>query len=143
MKKFGITLIAAAVMAVSFASSASALAPFKKAFSEKYTDKENGEDFYKVVRKTGCNVCHVKGEDKNVHNAYGKVLEGLIEGNANERLKAAKEAGNKDEVQAAILKELDAAFQKAAEAENEDGVKFGELIKAGKLPVPLPPAAAE
>ena len=114
---------------------------FKKAFSAKYVDKEKDQAFYQLTRKASCNVCHVKGEDKDVHNAYGKILESVIEGNAKKRLSAAQEAGNKDEVQAQILKELEAAFAKAAEGENSDGIKFGELIKAGKLPVPLPPPA--
>lgn len=140
MKKFGITLIAAAVMTVSFAGSASAIAPFKKAFAVKFTDKEANEDFYKIVRKTGCNVCHVKGEDKEARNAYGDILAEVIEGDANKRWKAAKEAENKDELEAQIMKELEAAFAKAAETENADGLKYGDLIKAGKLPVPLPPA---
>lgn len=140
MKKFGITLIAAAVLAVTFASPASALPEFKKAFAEKYTDKDANEDYYNVVKKAGCNVCHVKGEDKDVRNAYGDELAKLIEGDAGKRKKDVKDESKekKDAVKAKILEELEAAWDTAAGKENADGTKFGELIKEGKLPVPLP-----
>ena len=140
MKKFGITLIAAAVLAVSFASPASALPEFKKAFQEKYTDQEDNEEFFTLVKKAGCNVCHVKGESKDARNPYGDELAKLIEGDAGKRKKEVKEAPKekKDEVKAAILAELEAAWDTAADKENAEGVKFGDLIKDHKLPVPVP-----
>ncbi len=142
MKRFGITLISAAIMAVSFSGSASALPEFKKAFQEKYTDKEANPEFYDVVKKAGCNVCHIKGEDKDKRNAYGDELAKLIEGDAGQRKKDVKDESKekKDEVKAEILAELEKAWDVAAEKENADGVKFGDLIKESKLPVPLPSA---
>lgn len=141
MKKFGMTLIAMAILTVGFSDEVSALAEFKKAFAEKYTDKEANEEFHTTVRKAGCWVCHVKGKDKDVRNSYGDALAELIEGDANERKKEVKdkEKEEKDAVKAKILEELDAAMDAVAEKENSDGVKYGDLIKDHKLPVPLPP----
>jgi len=145
MKKYGMTLIAAAVLMVGFAQEASALPEFKKAFSEKYTDKEANEEYHTAVRKAGCFVCHVKGEDKEVRNAYGDELAELIEGDAGKRKKAVKDGTPEEKaaVKAKILEELEAAWDIAADKKNADGEKFGDRIKEHKLPVPLPPKKDE
>ena len=119
------------------APNAQAIAPFKKAFQEKYVDKSDNEQLEEKFKKAGCNTCHVKGEKKEVRNDYGKELSKLIEGDANARIKEAGEAG-KDARTAEtekILKELDKAFDEVAKKENKSKVKYGELIKQGKLPV--------
>ncbi len=122
-----------------FCSSAGALPPFKKAFGEKYTDKEKDPEYFNLVRKTGCEVCHVKGEKKNIQNAYGRQLHDLIEGDAADRLKEAGAKGPeaKEKETQALLAEFDAATDKVAEMENKDHVKWGDRIKAGQLPVPV------
>ncbi len=140
MKKLGITFIVAAVLSISFVGQASALPEFKKAFSEKYINDESSDEFKAAVKKAGCNICHIKGEDKDQQNAYGLALAELIEGNAKER-KDAKKKGSKEEkdaIKAEILSELNDAWDKAAEAKNADGETFGSRIEAGELPVPLP-----
>ena len=141
MKNIGLTLLAVLVAFGSFATQTSlALPPFKKAFTEKYADKEESPDFNKVVRKAGCNACHVKGEkDKHVKNEYGVALDKLIKGDAKHRIEdAAKESDDaKKAMTETIMKELDVAFEKAAEMKNKDGVKFGDLLKEKKLPTPV------
>ena len=126
---------------------ASAMPQFKKAFAEKYAAKHKSKEFQAAAKKASCNVCHVKGAKKTVQNEYGKLLNKLIEGDANKRLKAAKakgkEAGAKE--LATILAQLDAAFEKASE-ENSDGGKgptYAEIIKKGELPVDPAKAAAD
>lgn len=137
MRTLGIMMMSAVLLSIALPSPASALAEFRRAFQEKYTNKNIDPAFYDLVKDAKCFVCHVKGEDKDVRNAYGNALADLVPGEANKRKKAAP-ADEKSEVKAKILEELQAAWDEAAEKENEDGVKFGDLIKAGKLPVPVP-----
>ena len=83
-----------------------------------------------VVEELKCNFCHVKGKEKEVRNPYGEALAkaGLAEEKYAE-LKADKEK------LAACVK---AAMKKAAAEKSPSGEPFGELIKAGKAPVPAP-----
>jgi hypothetical protein len=135
MKKACCLLVCAAVLAAWGAQDADALPPFKKAFQTTYVD--SGSEALKAAFKKGsCYTCHVKGEKKEVQNAYGKALNELIPGNAKERLKAAKENGTKDAEEAELLKELAAAFKTAEGlSATEGGPTYGERLKAGKLPV--------
>lgn len=113
-----------------------AMPSFKKAFDEKYVDEHPNAEFKAAAKKEACNVCHVKGEKKDVRNSYGDALAELIEGSAQERVKNA--GANKKDVEAKLLEELKAAFEKT-EAKNVDekdasSPTFGDLIKQGKLP---------
>ena len=137
MKKL-ILLSAACLFCVALvAPDARAIAPFKKAFQEKYVDKSDNEEFKEKFKKASCNTCHVKGEKKEVRNAYGEELSKLIEGDANARIKEAGKAG--DEARTAetekALKELQKAFEEVAKMESKSKVKYGDLLKQGKLPV--------
>ena len=119
--------------------SAQAIAPFKKAFQEKYVDKSEHEELKASFKKASCNTCHVKGEAKEKRNDYGEELSKLIEGDANQRIKTAREAGSeagKAETDK-ILKELDKAFDTVAKKESKSKIKYGDLLKAGKLPVEI------
>jgi hypothetical protein len=111
------------------ASSASALPPFKKAWEDKYgsnyTDLAGSE---KAVGG-GCNVCHVKGADKKQRNDYGKILAKYTGGKAAATLKADKSKLPE------ILKTLGEGFEKAEGEKSAAGQTYGDLIKAGKLPV--------
>lgn len=111
-----------------------AMPQFKKAFDEKYTNKSDNDEFKAAAKKEGCNICHIKGEKKNVQNDYGKELAKLIEGDAEHRLKDADAEGKKDEELEKILKELDAAFPKVEEMKNKAGETFGARMKEHKLP---------
>ena len=95
MKKFVVSILALVCVTCLSIPKASALSEFKKAFAAKYTDKEKDKEFATLVRKAGCNVCHVKGQkEKSPQNAYGKQLNKLIEGDAADRK---KEAGDDSE----------------------------------------------
>ena len=116
--------------------SAHALAPFKKAFQEKYVDKSSHQELKDAFKTASCNTCHVKDQKKDVRNAYGDELAKLIEGDANKRM---KEAGkNGDEARKAeemkILQELEKAFEEVAKLKSKSGQTYGELIEAGQLP---------
>jgi hypothetical protein len=121
-----------------FVSSAKALPDFKKAFEAKYVTNSSDEGFKDAFKATGCNVCHVKGNnDKKVRNPYGAALAKITGGHANADLKAAKESGG-DEARAAkmkdLLKKLDQAFDKVEAQKSASGQSYGDLLKAGKLP---------
>jgi hypothetical protein len=118
-----------------------AMPPFKVAFDNKYVKESDSEDFKKLAKKESCNVCHLKGKKKEKGadhlNSYGKELEKLIEGNANERLKKANSDGGaskKKAEQDTIVKELEKAFEEVAKMKSKSGDLFGDLIKSGKLP---------
>ena len=143
MKKFCLIILCGTVALGFLAQSALALPAFKKEFKKQYIDTSSSEDFKAVAKKASCNVCHVKGEKKNVNNDYGMELAKLIEGNSKERLKAAKEEDKAkgEDVTAAsdaekdkIKKELLAAFKKVEGMKSKSGTPYGELIQSGKLP---------
>ena len=138
MRRVALMLTGLLSLTALLTSPAMALPPFKKAFEARYADKEKMPEFAAVVRKEGCNVCHVKGEEKNVQNDYGKELNKLIEGDAKHRLDDAKANGTSEEAQAKRLEELEAAFTKVEGMKSAAGEKYGDLLKAGKLPAPAP-----
>ena len=135
------------VFEISFsASRASAMPEFKAAFKKKYIDTSKLDDFKSLANKTSCDVCHVKGAKKTVQNAYGKALNKLIEGDAADRKKSAKaEGGSEGEAKEKVklLAELEKAFEEVAKMKAPDGtLTYGELIKEGKLPVPVDEAVS-
>jgi hypothetical protein len=137
MKKFVSICVLCALAVGGMAPSAKALAPFKKAFQEKYVDGSDSDDLKAAFKKASCNTCHVKGKKKDERNPYGEELAKLIEGDANQRIKDAGENG--DEARKAetdkILAELDKAFDAAAKLESPAGETYGARISAGSLPV--------
>ena len=114
------------------------LPEFKKAFTDKYAGDGASDDFKKLVRKAGCNVCHVPRQPKDVHNVYGEELEELIPGRAKDRKQQAKEEGREDEEQEKLLAEFEQALEKVAAMTNADGETFGDRIRDEKLPVDMP-----
>ncbi len=135
--RYCVLLSLACFLSVSFAApSVFGLAPFKKAFQEKYIDKSDNEELQAKFKKAGCNTCHIKGESKKKRNSYGEELAKLIDGDANARIKEAGQAGKearKAETEI-ILKELDKAFETVANKESKSKVKYGDFLKQGKLP---------
>jgi hypothetical protein len=115
-----------------------ALTPFNKPFEEKYVKNHPDAAFREAFKKTRCNVCHVKGKPKTVTNAYGDELAKHIEGNAEERIRAAKLENREAEEVQTLVKELEAAFakvEKVKSAAGDDGSPtYGELIQSGRLP---------
>ena len=140
LKKFLIVFLGAAVASVALCNNVFALPEFKKAFDVKYVKKSKNVQFKADFKKAACNTCHVKGKKKDHNNAYGKELAKLIEGAAAARKKeATKESPeNGKAMKATILKELEAAFLKVEKLKTKEGKIYGELLKEGKLPVPLP-----
>jgi hypothetical protein len=117
-------------------ATATAHAPFKKPFEEKYVKSSPGSEFKVTFRKAGCNVCHVKGKPKDWLNGYGHELAKHLEGRAEERLKQAK-AESRDAYKAEnekLLEELKEAIKKSEKAKMKDGTAYGQLFKDLKLP---------
>ena len=113
-----------------------AIAPFKKAFEEKYVKSSDNNDFKAAFKKGNCNVCHVQGQKKDWLNAYGLTLAKNIPGSVKERLDKAKAGGaeaSKAENEK-LLEELKAAFEKAEEAKSPSETTFGAMFKDHKLP---------
>jgi hypothetical protein len=104
MKKF--VTAAAVVLGMSLtANSAFAIKPFLDAFVAKYPNVSG-------AATAKCGVCH-EGSDKKNRNAYGKALDALLEkGDAKDMAK------------------INSALDKVA----ADNAKFGDNLKAGKLP---------
>ena len=134
MRRIGLALFGGLLVCGLFTSKSDALPDFKKAFEEKYVKPANDPQFTKLVKTTNCNVCHVKGEEKTVRNAYGEALEKLVNGNAKQRLDAAKKAGAEAAEKAKLMNEFDAALTKTEADKSAGGVTYGELLKQHKLP---------
>ena len=105
MKKFATVIVVGAVVLCLSAQSAFAVKPFLDAFKAKYPNVTG-------AATAGCNVCH-EGTDKKNRNAYGMALNKYV-----------KKTDAKDAAK------IEAAFEGAV----KDNAKFGENLKAGKLP---------
>ena len=120
MKKAVFVLLCAAV-AFGFApDSAKAIKPFFDEFKEKYVKPDGSAEekaLAEAVEKVKCNVCH-KGKSKKMRNAYGEVLDALLDKKA--------DAKNKEKIAEAL--------DKVAGEKSPAGPTFGELMKEGKLP---------
>lgn len=143
-----LTTSAAIVIVMASVQTTFAIAPFKTAFKEKYAAKHKSKEFQAAVKKASCNLCHVSKQKKPIQNEYGKLLNKLIPGDANARIKAAyKEGGSaaKKKETEVVLAQLAKAFDKAFETKSDGGKgpKYGELIKEGKLPVDMKKAVAD
>lgn len=124
MKKAGTLTICGMVVAMlaGFAGKADARPDYKKAHDAKY----KGSSIEGALAEAKCNACHY-GKKKADRNDYGKALieVGLTEEKYKELKKDHKEDFEK------LIKE---SLEKVLEKKNADGQKFGDLIKAGKLP---------
>ena len=111
-----------------------ALREFKKSFEDRYV-KPLEKNAQRVFRRANCNVCHVKGEKKDVHNAFGAEIAQRIQGDAKDRLKQAKQSASRDQELAQVLLELATALDQVESLPAADGTTFGDRIRSGKLPV--------
>jgi hypothetical protein len=105
MKKVAIAFVCGAVALCLSVNSAYAVKPFLDEFVKKYPDVKGAAD-------KKCGVCH-EGTDKKVRNDYGKALNAFI-----------KKGDAKDTAK------INEAFDKVA----KENAKFGDNLKAGKLP---------
>ncbi|EAQ79472.1 hypothetical protein [Blastopirellula marina] len=130
MKKVLFCLILGAVAAIVTADEAFAIKPFMDVFVEQYNVKEPKTDAEKslaaAVAEVKCNLCH-EGKSKKDRNAYGVALDKLLD--KAEIVALLKE--DKDKGKEVIL----AAIVKVEGEKSPSGETYGELIKAGKLPV--------
>ncbi len=115
-----------------------AIREFKKGFLDHYAALCDDPDVKSTFRKANCNLCHLKGEKKDLNNPYGDQIAKLMQGDSAARLKEAKKNGTKKETLDAILAELNAALDKVESLQSPDGGTFGERIRAGKTPVEIP-----
>jgi hypothetical protein len=111
-----------------FASPALAISEFSKQWKNEFLGEGADEDYVKTARKAGCNICHVKGEDKKkVRNEYGEALHKYLD---SEDFPKDWVKENPEEAKKKILE----GFKKAADHKSKDGKKFGDKIKSNELP---------
>ena len=136
-KHLSIVLTALVALSV-LTGTASALAPFKKAFDQTYVKESDSDKYKSAFKKSGCYTCHVKGKKKDWLNLYGQELAKLVDGNAKQRLDEAKKkgSGERKAEDAKIKKELKLAFTKVGKVKSPSGVVYEELFKSHKLPTP-------
>lgn len=133
MRRVLLIVLAASLMI----SPAMAISHFKKVWAEHYTPTGDAPgagdvdpEFLKTTKKAGCNLCHVKGEDKKKEegrNEYGSALYKYLkaEDYEKDRIKAEPEK---------VQEEIIAAFKKVEEMKSKDGKTFGAKIKGKELP---------
>ncbi len=109
------------------ASPALATSEFSKEWKGHYLAEGVDADFDKMAKRAGCNVCHVKGEKKDVRNEYGTAVSEFLD-----KEKFTKEwvKANPEEATKLIVEGL----KKAGEKKSSDGKTFGDKIKANELP---------
>jgi cytochrome c553 len=113
---------------------------FRKAFQERFVDRSDNAEFKAQFRRAGCFVCHEKGTDRKLRNAFGQELAKLIEGEAQQRLKEASKNGTREAEIEKLLAEFQAALDKVTKMDTGNGETYGERIARGQLPVPFSPA---
>ncbi len=100
-----------------------AIKQFQDEFKSLYV--QEGTPLAAEVERVKCNICHV-GKDKKERNAYGKALD--------ERLDKKADKDDKEK----IRKMLEEVAGLPSDPDKKDSPTFGDLIKAGKLPVATP-----
>jgi hypothetical protein len=126
MKKVCVCLALIVVAMGSSYQSASALPPFNKEWMAKYKEGNSNAKFVEAIDTAKCNVCH-EGMSKKMKNEYGKAV--------GKYLTKAKYNEIKDDEDAA-KKYIVEGLQKAEAEKCTSGKTYGEMLKAGELPVP-------
>jgi hypothetical protein len=137
MKRFVLLILVTSVVAA-VANRAEALPPLPKYVQEHYSASPEYAKFAETFKglKSKCDTCHTPGADKKARghglNDFGKA----VHDNFKHRDFLAADKAKFDPEQAAKAKKLLADALAAAEGlKNADGKAFGELIKAGTMPV--------
>lgn len=106
-----------------------AVIQFRNEFVARYVKKDSKEPkdqaFAQLVEEAKCNICHV-GTDRKQRNAYGDALDRLLD--------RTKDARDKEKIQAALA-EVESV---KVDPKDPKSPTFGDRIKAGELPVPVP-----
>ncbi|GAB4141930.1 MAG: hypothetical protein Kow0040_30810 [Thermogutta sp.] len=107
-----------------------AVIQFRNEFVARYVKKDSKEPkdqaFAQLVEEAKCNICH-EGTDRKKRNAYGDALDRLLD--------RTKDARDKAKIQAALAE----VESEKVDPKDPKSPTFGDRIKAGELPVPLPP----
>ena len=103
---------------------------FRKRYVKQDSQDPKDKSFAELVEKAGCNVCHL-GDDKTKRNPYGQALDKLLDRKTDAR--------DKDKIQ----KALEAVEKEKLDPKDPKSVTFGERIKKGELPYPVPPELME
>jgi len=123
-------IIALVIGVVWCASTALAVTQFRTQFIARYVKKDSNDPkdraFAELVDRAGCNICHL-GDDKTKRNAYGQALDKLLDRKTDAR--------NKEKIQ----KALEIVEKEKVDPKDPKSPTFGDRIKAGKLPVDVPP----
>jgi hypothetical protein len=112
-----------ALAGVGLARPAYAIKQFQDEFKALYV--KEGTPLAAEVERAKCNVCHV-GKDKKDRNVYGQALD--------ERLDKKADKDNAEK----IRKMLEEVAALPSDPTTPGSPTFGDLIKAGKLPVAVP-----
>ena len=103
-----------------------AIAPFQKAFYEKYINRKKNPEFYAKVKIAKCWLCHnydpEEPKKKKKNNSYSLELAKLLD----------KEKDKKEKEK--ILKALETVAAIHSDPKNESSPTYGELITQGKFP---------
>ena len=60
-------------------SPAMAISAFHRQWKREFVGKDADEKFKKLVTRTGCNTCHVKGAGRGTKNEYGEALDKYLD----------------------------------------------------------------
>ena len=138
MRKFYLTLFVgglAGFWMVASAEQAGAVKFFRKGFEARYVGDEPSTDAQKsiaaAVETTKCWVCHVKGQNKKVRNAYGDALSKLLD---KDNFKASRREAEPDKAMAEVQAALEKVEAMKVDPKMDASPTFGDLLKAGKLP---------
>ena len=130
MKKVCLSLVLSLLAIAWYANTAAALPAFNKEWQGKYVEGNANAAFVEAVGTAKCNVCHdAASKSKKDKNAYGAAVGKYLTKAEYDKIKADAEAAK-----TYIIKGL----EKAEAEKGGNGQSYGEAIKAGKLPVPLP-----
>jgi hypothetical protein len=120
MRRFATGLLAFTACAALLPGVASARPQYSMSFIKAYDIKADTP-----LGKAGCNICHT-GADKKMRNAYGKDME-----------KALGKTNATQEEATAAIKKIEGTVS------GDKKTKYGDLIKAGKMPVAEAKAAGK
>jgi len=90
-----------------------------------------------TLRSVTCNACHVKDEEKDVLNPFGKKVAKVLEGkNVTERIEAARELEyeeDREEAEDQIAKVVFEALKKLDIMKAPSGKTYAKAIRAGEV----------
>ena len=139
MKKLHLTLIIGALAGfwmMTRPEPAGAVKFFKEGFEARYATEEPSTDAQKsiaaAVAETKCFVCHVKGQKKKVRNVSGAALSKLLD---KDNFRASRRAAEPDKAMAEVQAALEKVEAMQVDPKMDASPRYGDLLKAGKLPV--------